>query len=164
VTKTFTTTEENQSYVNIHALQGDSEQASECRSLGKFTLSGIANAPAGIPRIQVTFFINADGIVDISANDVQSGAAKSLTINHASLTVDERRSQQIGEPRRKRRRRQNTAIEGRLASRAGRRPPPIRVSRFPACPARGRWPRRNRWSPPRRFPIVRRWGRREPLA
>ena len=119
VTKTFTTTEENQSYVNIHALQGDSEQASECRSLGKFTLSGIANAPAGIPRIQVTFFINADGIVDISANDVQSGAAKSLTINHASLTVDERRSQQIGEPRRKRRRRQNTAIEGRLASRGG---------------------------------------------
>lgn len=106
VCKTFTTTEDNQSFVNIHALQGDSDRAAECRSLGKFTLSGIQQASSGIPRIRVTFSINADGIVDISASDMQSGVEKSLTINHAYLSADERRIQQGGSDRMRRRRRQ----------------------------------------------------------
>ncbi len=103
VQKTFSTTEDHQQFVNIHALQGDAEKASECRSLGRFTLSDIQDAPAGVPRIRVTFFINADGMVEISANDLQSGAERSLTINHAYLPADERRNQ-TGERRRRRRR------------------------------------------------------------
>lgn len=112
VCKTFTTTEDNQSFVNIHALQGDGEKASECRSIGKFTLSGIQQAPAGTPRIRVTFFINADGIVEISANDMQSGVEKGLTINHAYLSADERRLQGSAGARLRRRRRQ-AAMAGR---------------------------------------------------
>lgn len=109
VEKTFTTTEDNQSFVNIHVLQGDADKASECRSIGKFTLSGIENAPAGFPRIRVGFFINADGIVEITAADLQSGVEKKLTINHAYLSLDERRLQQGDDSRRKRRRRASTA-------------------------------------------------------
>lgn len=108
VCKTFTTTEDNQEFVNIHALQGDSEQAAECRSVGKFTLSGIAPAAAGIPRVRVTFFINADGVVEISAQDVQSGAEHSLTINHAYLSNSEHQARHVGHSRRRRRRRAST--------------------------------------------------------
>ncbi len=104
VHKTFSTTEDHQTFVNIHVLQGDSDKANECRSLGRFTLSGIEDAPAGVPRIRVTFFINADGIVEISAADLASGAERSLVISHAYLNSDQRQKTQ-GEGRRKRRRR-----------------------------------------------------------
>lgn len=88
--KTFTTTEDGQSFVNIHVLQGENETASENKSLGKFILSGITANKAGIPRIRVTFFINVDGILEISACDLQSGVEKSLRIVHAFLDKDER--------------------------------------------------------------------------
>lgn len=88
--KTFTTTEDNQTFVNIHALQGESHNATENKSLGKFILSGIEPVKAGIPRIRVTFFINVDGILEISACDMQSGAEKSLRIVHTFLSNDER--------------------------------------------------------------------------
>ncbi|MEN6626273.1 MAG: Hsp70 family protein [Candidatus Sumerlaeia bacterium] len=114
VFKTFSTTEDRQQFVNIHALQGDSDKASDCRSLGRFTLSGLQEAPAGVPRIRVTFFINADGMVEISAADMQSGAERSLMINHAYLPPDERRSSQDGERRRRRRR---SAAAGMTGSR-----------------------------------------------
>ncbi len=117
VSKTFSTTEDNQTFVNIHVLQGEGEKVSECRSLGRFTLSGIQDAAAGVPRIRVTFFINADGIVDISAADLQSGAEHSLQINHAYLSSDERRQQSGGE-RRSRRRRRGGAVAAEIPSRA----------------------------------------------
>jgi molecular chaperone DnaK len=87
--KTFTTTEDNQSHVNIHVLQGESENAHDNRSLGKFTLTEIQPARAGVPRIRVTFFINSDGVVEISANDLLSGKENGLTILHSVLSQEE---------------------------------------------------------------------------
>jgi molecular chaperone DnaK len=78
--KLFTTTEDNQEVVVVHVVQGEGEKAAECRSLGKFLLSGIQKARAGIPRIQVTFHINADGMVEVSAQDL-------ATQEHAGITV-----------------------------------------------------------------------------
>ncbi len=112
VSKLFTTTEDNQSFVNIHVLQGDGEKATECRSLGKFTLSDINSQPAGVPRIKVTFFINADGIVEIGAADLASGAEKKLAINHSHLDVKERRAQNDQDAVRRRRRRRTASIVG----------------------------------------------------
>jgi molecular chaperone DnaK len=89
--KTFTTTEDNQTFVNIHIVQGESEEVSENQSLGKFTLSDIQPSTAGVPRIRITFFINADGVLDISANDMASGKERSLTITHSFLTGEEKK-------------------------------------------------------------------------
>ncbi|HOE96220.1 MAG TPA: molecular chaperone DnaK [Candidatus Sumerlaeota bacterium] len=105
VEKTFTTTEPEQTFVNIHVLQGEGEKASDCRSLGRFTLSGIEPAAPGVPRIRVTFLVNADGIIEITASDSQSGAERSLKINHAYLNGEERRSREKQSVRRQRRRR-----------------------------------------------------------
>lgn len=90
VAKIFTTTEDNQAFVNIHVLQGESENAHENRSLGKFVLSDIPPARAGEPRIKVTFFINSDGVVEISANEMSSGSHESLTIAHTFLDAVEK--------------------------------------------------------------------------
>lgn len=88
--KTFTTTENNQTFVHIHVVQGESESVSENRSLGKFTLSDVEPAPSGVPRIRITFFINADGVLEIAAQDLASGKEKNLTITHSFLTEEER--------------------------------------------------------------------------
>ncbi len=87
--KTFTSTEDNQSHVNIHVLQGENSNSHDNRSLGKFTLTEIQSAKAGVPRIRVTFFINSDGVVEISANDLLSGKENSLTILHSMLSEEE---------------------------------------------------------------------------
>jgi len=121
--KTFTTTEGNQEIVNIHVLQGDEEEASRDRSLGRFTLTGIQAAPAGVPRIRVVFFINSDGVVEISATDLQSGAEKSLTVVHSFLTDEQyragRRAASRDAKRRRRRslvRRPSTTLQGKALS------------------------------------------------
>ncbi|MBN1903071.1 molecular chaperone DnaK [Candidatus Sumerlaeota bacterium] len=89
--KTFTTTENDQTFVHIHVIQGEEESVSENQSLGKFTLSDIEPAPSGVPRIRITFFINADGVLEISAQDLASGREKNLTITHSFLTEEERK-------------------------------------------------------------------------
>jgi len=91
--KTFSTTEENQSFVNIHLLQGEEERASECRSLGKFTLSGIPPSKPGMPRIRVEIFVNADGVVEVSASETGSGSEQKLVTSCTYLNADERRGQ-----------------------------------------------------------------------
>lgn len=101
VERTFTTTEDGQSFVNVHLLQGESDKASENRSLGKFTLSGIPESEAGVPRIRVEIFVNADGVVEVSAMETHTGQEKRLTSIFASLNADERRARQ--RPTRKRR-------------------------------------------------------------
>ncbi|MBI3735773.1 molecular chaperone DnaK, partial [Candidatus Sumerlaeota bacterium] len=104
--KTFTTTEDNQSFVNIHLLQGEEEKASECRSLGKFTLSGIPEAKAGAPRIRVEIFVNSDGVVEVSASESHSGQEQKLVTTCSYLNADERRAQHTSSlSRRKKRRR-----------------------------------------------------------
>ncbi|MCK4836028.1 MAG: molecular chaperone DnaK [Candidatus Aminicenantes bacterium] len=82
--KIFTTINDNQRTVKIHVLQGEREIASENKSLGYFNLVGIPLAPRGIPQINVTFEINSNGIVRVSAKDKQTGLSQSLKIQPAS--------------------------------------------------------------------------------
>jgi molecular chaperone DnaK len=79
-TETFTTAEDNQPEVEIHVLQGERAMASDNKSLGKFRLTGIPPAPMGVPQIQVTFDIDANGIVNVSAKDVATGKEQAMTI------------------------------------------------------------------------------------
>jgi molecular chaperone DnaK len=76
----FTTLVDNQSTVEIHVLQGESERAGENRSLGRFDLVGIPPAPRGLPQIEVSFEINADGIVHVSARDCLTGREQAITV------------------------------------------------------------------------------------
>ena len=88
--ETFTTAESNQPSVEIHVLQGEREMAEFNKTLGKFTLSDIPPAPAGMPQIEVTFDIDANGIVNVSAKDKATGNEQSITITgQASLDDDE---------------------------------------------------------------------------
>jgi molecular chaperone DnaK len=82
-TKVFTTVADNQSVVEIHVLQGEREVAKENKSLGRFELVGIPNAPRGIPQIEVTFAIDSNGIVNVSARDLATGKAQGIQINPA---------------------------------------------------------------------------------
>jgi molecular chaperone DnaK len=86
----FTTVVDNQSVVEIHILQGEREMAKDNKSLGKFTLVGIPAAPRGVPQVDVTFAIDANGIVQVSARDLATGLEQSIQVNPASgLTKDE---------------------------------------------------------------------------
>ena len=76
----FSTAEDNQSAVTIHVLQGERKQASANKSLGQFNLEGINPAPRGMPQIEVTFDIDADGIIHVSAKDKGTGKEQQITI------------------------------------------------------------------------------------
>ncbi|WP_318479028.1 molecular chaperone DnaK [Photobacterium leiognathi] len=76
----FSTAEDNQSAVTIHVLQGERKQAMHNKSLGQFNLEGIQAAPRGIPQIEVTFDLDADGILNVSATDKATGKAQKITI------------------------------------------------------------------------------------
>jgi molecular chaperone DnaK len=76
----FTTAEDNQPSVEIHVLQGEADMAYRNKSLGKFQLVGIPSAPRGMPQIEVTFDIDANGIVNVSAKDLGTGQEQSMTI------------------------------------------------------------------------------------
>jgi molecular chaperone DnaK len=89
-TMTFTTVVDNQQSVEIHILQGEREVASGNRSLGKFELVGIPPAPRGLPQIDVTFEIDANGIVNVSAKDKMTGLEQAMQITPSSgLAPDE---------------------------------------------------------------------------
>jgi len=79
----FTTYVDGQTSVDINILQGERELAGDCRSLGKFQLAGIPPMPAGMPRINVTFLIDANGILNVSARELKSGQASSVQITPA---------------------------------------------------------------------------------
>jgi molecular chaperone DnaK len=82
-TKVFTTVADNQSVVEIHVLQGEREVARENKSLGRFELVGIPAAPRGVPQIKVTFAIDSNGIVNVSASDLATGKAQGIQISPA---------------------------------------------------------------------------------
>jgi len=90
----FTTTRDNQTAVKIRVLQGESETAAENDLLGEFVLTGIRRAPKGEPEIEVSFDIDANGIVSVSARDLETGKEQSITVN-ATGTLDEGEIQQI---------------------------------------------------------------------
>ncbi|MEQ5127626.1 molecular chaperone DnaK [Providencia alcalifaciens] len=85
----FSTAEDNQAAVTIHVLQGERKRASDNKSLGQFNLDGIQAAPRGMPQIEVTFDIDADGILHVSAKDKNSGREQNITIKASSGLNDE---------------------------------------------------------------------------
>ncbi len=80
----FSTAADNQTSVEVHVLQGEREMAADNKTLGKFQLTGIAPAPRGVPQIEVTFDIDANGIVNVSAKDMGTGAEQKITITASS--------------------------------------------------------------------------------
>lgn len=86
----FSTAEDNQSAVTIHVLQGERKRAQDNKSLGQFNLDGIQPSPRGIPQIEVTFDIDADGILHVSAKDKNTGKEQKITIKASSgLSTEE---------------------------------------------------------------------------
>src|SRR4051795_3211484 len=82
--ETFTTAEDNQPSVEVHVLQGESEMAVYNKTLGKFQLVGIPSAPRGMPQIEVTFDIDANGIINVSAKDLGTGKEQKIEIKAGS--------------------------------------------------------------------------------
>ncbi|GAA0303077.1 molecular chaperone DnaK [Psychrosphaera haliotis] len=87
--QTFSTAEDNQSAVTIHVLQGERKQASSNKSLGQFNLEGIRPAQRGAPQIEVTFDVDADGILHVSAKDKDTGKEQKITIQASSGLSDD---------------------------------------------------------------------------
>ena len=85
----YSTASDNQPSVTINVLQGEREMAAYNKSLGHFELSGIAPAPRGVPQIEVTFDIDANGIVNVSAKDLGTGASQKITITASSNLSEE---------------------------------------------------------------------------
>jgi molecular chaperone DnaK len=82
--ETFSTASDNQSAVTVHVLQGERPMARDNRTLGKFNLEGIPPAPRGVPQVEVTFDIDANGIVNVSAVDKATGKKQNITITSSS--------------------------------------------------------------------------------
>ncbi|MEM6794748.1 MAG: molecular chaperone DnaK [Acidobacteriota bacterium] len=89
-TQIFTTVVDNQDKVEIHCLQGEREISAENRSLGRFELVGVPPAPRGVPQIEVTFAIDSNGIVNVSARDLSTNQQQGIQVNASSgLTTEE---------------------------------------------------------------------------
>jgi molecular chaperone DnaK len=82
--ETFSTAADNQTSVEVHVLQGERPMAAQNRTLGKFHLTGIPPAPRGVPQIQVTFDIDANGILNVNAKDTATGKDQKITITSSS--------------------------------------------------------------------------------
>jgi Fe-S protein assembly chaperone HscA len=89
-TEMFTTAVDSQTHVDVHVLQGERELAKDCRSLARFKLGPIEQQPAGLPRIEVTFLIDANGILNVTARDQRTGREHSVDVKPSyGLTDDE---------------------------------------------------------------------------
>ncbi|GAB3483211.1 molecular chaperone DnaK [Marinomonas epiphytica] len=93
--QTFSTAEDNQNAVTIHALQGERKQAAQNKSLGRFDLADIPPAPRGVPQIEVSFDIDANGILSVSAKDKATGKEQSIVIKASSGLSDEEVEQMV---------------------------------------------------------------------
>jgi molecular chaperone DnaK len=83
-TETFSTAADSQTSVEVHVLQGERPMAAQNRTLGKFHLTGIPTAPRGVPQIEVTFDIDANGILNVTAKDTATGKDQKITITSSS--------------------------------------------------------------------------------
>jgi molecular chaperone DnaK len=93
----FTTAEDNQPSVEIHVLQGESEMAAFNKTLGKFQLVGIPPAPRGLPQVEVTFDIDANGIINVSAKDLGTGNQQQIRIEGGSGLSEDEVARMMGE-------------------------------------------------------------------
>jgi molecular chaperone DnaK len=111
LSQVFSTTEDNQNVVRIHVLQGEREMAADNKTLGRFELVGIPPAPRGVPQIEVSFEIDTDGVVSVSAKDLGTGrgqqvqvqAGSGLSVEEVDRLVDEARAHQSDDQRRRER-------------------------------------------------------------
>src|SRR6185369_126141 len=85
----FTTWVDEQTGIDVHVLQGEREMADDCRSLARFTLKGIPPQPAGLPRIEVKFLIDANGILTVSAADQRTGQEQSIEVKPSYGLTDQ---------------------------------------------------------------------------
>lgn len=95
--QTFSTAEDNQSAVTIHVVQGERKQASQNKSLGRFDLADIPPAPRGMPQIEVTFDIDANGILNVSAKDKATNKEQSIVIKASSGLTEEEIDKMVSE-------------------------------------------------------------------
>jgi molecular chaperone DnaK len=95
--QTFSTAEDNQTAVTIHVVQGERKQASENKSLGRFDLADIPPSPRGMPQIEVTFDIDANGILNVSAKDKATGKEQSIVIKASSGLSEEEIDKMVSE-------------------------------------------------------------------
>ena len=93
----FSTAADNQNAVDIHVMQGERQMAADNITLGRFQLTGIPAAPRGVPQIEVTFDIDANGIVNVSAKDLGTGQQQSITITSSSKLSDQEIQQKVKE-------------------------------------------------------------------
>ena len=93
----FSTAADNQTAVDIHVIQGEREMAQDNTTLGRFQLTGIPSAPRGVPQIEVTFDIDADGIVNVSAKDLGTGKEQKITITASSNLSDDEIDKKVEE-------------------------------------------------------------------
>lgn len=93
----FSTAADGQTQVDVHVLQGEREMAQYNKTLGRFQLDGIAPAPRGVPQIEVTFDIDANGIVQVSAKDMGTGKAQDITITASTNLTDDEIDQAVKE-------------------------------------------------------------------
>jgi molecular chaperone DnaK len=96
-TKTFSTAADFQTAVTIHVLQGERTMAKDNISLGRFDLTGVPPAPRGIPQIEVTFDINADGVLDVTAKDIGTGKEMSITITASTKLSQTEKDRMVNE-------------------------------------------------------------------
>ncbi len=89
MSQVFSTASDSQTQVEIHVLQGERTMAADNKSLGKFTLDGIPPAPRGVPQIEVTFDMNANNTLEVTAKDKATNRQQSITINAFSGLTDE---------------------------------------------------------------------------
>jgi molecular chaperone DnaK len=94
-TDIFTTAEDNQSSVEVNVVQGEREMARDNRSLGRFHLNGIPPAPRGVPQVEVSFDIDANGILNVSAKDLATNKQQAITITSSSGLSEEEIAQMI---------------------------------------------------------------------
>jgi len=96
-TQTFSTAADFQTSVTIHVLQGERSMAKDNISLGRFDLTGIPPAPRGVPQVEVTFDINADGVLNVSAKDIGTGKEMSITITASTKLSDTEKEKMVSE-------------------------------------------------------------------
>jgi molecular chaperone DnaK len=93
----FSTADDNQTAVTIHVLQGERERAADNKSLGRFDLANLPLAPRGVPQIEVTFDIDANGILNVSAKDKATGKEQKIVIKASSGLTDEEIKQMVSD-------------------------------------------------------------------
>jgi molecular chaperone DnaK len=96
-TEMFTTSADNQTHVDVHVLQGERELARDCRSLARFKLGPLQPQPAGVPRVEVTFLVDANGILNVTARDQRTGREHSVDVKPSYGLTDEAIEQMLEE-------------------------------------------------------------------